>query len=65
MKRKFIVFDILINGYFWRSISVPVSVADYVTPTGAFQFNVNRLRHYIESELPSLKNKSYDLWSMS
>lgn len=62
--RKFanhINVDVMLNGRFIHTFSIPSLLADMISPNGALTYSVEKIQRYIEERMPSLKGRAYNI----
>ena len=60
--RKYVLADVMCNGRFVHTFRISVLLADKIDSSGNPKFSIERLRNHIESRLPSLKGKPYNIF---
>lgn len=59
--RNYIEFDIMLGERFVHTMRVSILLADSVDALGVPTFSYDKIRLHVESRLPSLKGKNYQL----
>ena len=59
--RKYILADVMLAGRFVHTFRISILLADKIDSYGQPIFSNERLRNHIESRLPSLKGKPYNI----
>lgn len=59
--RNYIEFDIMLGERFVHTMRVSILLADSVDAFGLPTFSDDKIRRHVESRLPSLKGKNYQL----
>ena len=58
---KFINIDVMLRGRFVHTFRISTLLADRIAPDGTPVFSAERIQAHVESRLPSLKGKPYNI----